>query len=283
MVAKFFGEFLLDQGLIDQEILNDVLVIQQECNLMLGEIAVSSGLLTQQQAENINQKQQNENKRFGEIAEDLSLLSHQQISDLLKQQKEQKKYFGDILIDLGILDSEQLAKQLRLHEYELNSAYQTMLKSIELHPLANYLTEAIDTTNRLFLRVIHEKSKFSQLLEKNNTLPCYEVVCQISMGIAGRAVVITMACNQKTATLVASKFTQQDIEDCDFEFSVDAFGEFLNIIVGNLIENITIANNASRSTVHSNINLQELCSNSEHLLIAQMGSQIGGFMIVISA
>ena len=70
MPAKFFGEFLRIQDLIDQETLDRALEVQQGSNLKLGELAASQGLLTEQEALEINLRQQIENKCFCRSAEE---------------------------------------------------------------------------------------------------------------------------------------------------------------------------------------------------------------------
>jgi len=281
MTAKFFGEFLLERNLITQQILDDVLGVQRNSNLMLGELAVSMGVITEQEALEINLRQQVQNKRFGEIAEELGLLGNNQLGELLLKQQRQRKYFGKILVELGFLSDEEMEKQLIAHQNERNQVFQSMLQSIKHHDLGDYLIAIIEATNLLFLRTLHVKSSFSQLLETIDNSHAKLTACQISIG-GQKKLSFALATNTQTAAIITSKFTHQPLEDCDEDFSSDALGEFLNILVGHFIEDVSIDDNTERSDTKISINLIEHYQQSHQALIAEMSSQIGTFIIIIN-
>lgn len=118
-------------------------------------------MLTEQEALEINLRQQIENKRFGDIAEELGLLKHEQLAELLRLQKEQHKFFGDILVGLNLFTSEELSTHLENHQLQKVKAEHCLNDELDSHFLGEYLIAIIDTTNRLFLRALHEQSKFS--------------------------------------------------------------------------------------------------------------------------
>ena len=285
MAASFFGEFLLKKGLINQAALDEVLEVQRRSNIMLGQIAVYTGMLSEVDADRINLRQQITNKRFGEIARELGIFDQSQVDELLLKQQKQRKYFGELLVEMGYLNKPQLEEQLAAHDREQKQAYQYMLDSIDQHPLADYLTAAMNTSNRLFLRFLHAQSKFAQLLDTSKNLPSMEVACQINIEAQSkdeRATAITFAANAGTTICIASKFTHQQILDCDLEFSLDAFGEFLNIVVGHMGEDIFACASRPRSGAKLNVNLAELCLDATQMLAVEMDSQIGSFLIIIS-
>jgi len=281
MPAKFFGEFLQIQGLIDQKVLERVLEVQKSCNLMLGELATNQGLLTEQEANEINLRQQIEDKRFGDLAEELGLIKHEQLGELLELQKSQHKFFGDILIELGILSENELNNQLEKHQQQKRQASKFLNNELDNHSLGEYLTALIETTNRLFLRTLHEQSQFSQLVTQISALDAASITSQITLS-GKQAVSISMLTNSKTAAIIAHKFTMMPLEECDPEFSTDAFGEFLNILIGHLIDDTEINIPSERSATKLNINVTELITNANEILMAEIDTQIGKLFLIIS-
>ncbi len=47
MAVKFFGQFLVEQGIVTSEALLNAINLQDKNNLKLGEMAVAMGLITQ--------------------------------------------------------------------------------------------------------------------------------------------------------------------------------------------------------------------------------------------
>jgi len=281
MTAKFFGEFLQTQGLIDKKVLERVLKIQQSCNLKLGELAMRQGYLTEEDVLEINVRQQVEDKKFGDLAEELGFLEHEQLEKLLELQKQQHKFFGDVLIDLGLLTENQLDTQLESHQQQKDQVEQSLNDRLKYHPLGIYLQALIETTNRLFLRTLHQQSKFSQLITDPKKLSSLSVACQITLP-SDKPFAISMLTNPETATIIAHEFTLMPLEECDLQFSADAFGEFLNIIIGQLIEDPDLDIPALRSSTNLDINIDEVCGNAEELLIAEIDTQIGDVFLLIS-
>jgi hypothetical protein len=282
MSAKFFGEFLQSQGLIDRLVVERVLEIQESCNLRLGKLASYKGLLTEQQALEINLRQQVEDKKFGDIAQELGLLKHEQLTKLLELQENQHQLFGDILIELGIFSQSELNYQLQVHQQQKCQAAKLLSQQSYNHPLGPYLAAMIKTNNKLFLRNLHQQSQFSQFVSQVDELMLASISCQITLS-GERPISITMLTNPKTAAIIAHKFTMIPQEECDLELSSDAFGEFLNIIIGHLIDESDVNIPAERTATKLNINIPLLCDNASQLLIAEVDTQIGILYIIVSA
>jgi hypothetical protein len=281
MAAKFFGEFLLEKGILDRDALDRAVAVQQGTNLMLGELAVSERMLTKEQALSINLRQQVQNKRFGEIAIELGLLKEEKISLLLDLQKEKCKYLGQILVEQRILSDAQLKLELELHQNALDEAYQALSMIMNNHPLEPYLDGLVELTDRLFVRILHKKTKFSQLVDPSQVPYDYDATCQIRIG-PSQSIVVTMATNADTAIRIASGFTLQAIDECDLEFSVDALGEFLNIVMGHYIEEKQPHMDWERSVVQLNVSIEETSEKVVHSVIAQIDTQIGPVFLLVA-
>ena len=134
MAAKFFGQFLLEKGVINAAQLLRALEIQRTSNPALGEIACEKGLLSADQAQVINERQRSEDKRFGDIAQSMGLLTGDEVGQLLDEQKSRRKLFGEILVDEGFVDRMRLDAELQLHAADRDEAARSLDAVIASRP-----------------------------------------------------------------------------------------------------------------------------------------------------
>lgn len=82
---------------------------------------------------------------------------------------------------------------------------------------------------------------------------------------------------------IASRFTLQAVDDCDLEFSIDALGEFLNILLGHLIDYVGDSDILGQGMPQFDLNLSELqaVAGAGRMLAVEMDSQIGSFIIAV--
>ena len=154
MAAKFFGQFLLEKGVIDAQQLLRALEIQRVSNPALGELACEKGMLTADQAQVINERQRREDKRFGDLAQSMGLLTADEVGVLLDEQKSRRKLFGEILVEEGFLDRERLEAELRDHAGERDEAMRSLDAIVATHQLGRRVGNSIATTNKLFPRLL---------------------------------------------------------------------------------------------------------------------------------
>ncbi len=112
MNTKLFGQFLLEEGIIDPEQLYEALRYQQENNKVLGELARDEGILSAQQVGEVLDWQLCEDRDFGEAALEMGLLDSDQLGNLLRIQRERRVYLGDALVALGALDEQRMKSEL---------------------------------------------------------------------------------------------------------------------------------------------------------------------------
>lgn len=121
MRTRFFGHFLLSQGIITASQLLEAVEYQNQRNSRLGELAVAIGLVTHSDADRINALQSREDLLFGEAAIKLGLMDQGQVEQLLTTQREGHVHLGQALVSLGYLNDTQLAvalERFRRHESE---------------------------------------------------------------------------------------------------------------------------------------------------------------------
>jgi len=109
-----FGDYLVNQKIINPQQLRKALEEQKISGKTFGEVAVSLGLLTAEQVEQVLEKQKRlaGNVKFGMAARIMDLLSVDQIKTILETQGKVKPKLGEILINQGAITEENLKKSL---------------------------------------------------------------------------------------------------------------------------------------------------------------------------
>jgi hypothetical protein len=112
MRERFFGQFLIQQGVLTPLQLAEGLLYQQRVNRSIGTIAVEKKYLIEDEVWRILEQQRSCDLPFGEIGKRLSLLTPRQHRLLLKEQERSTIYLGETLLVLGYLTGEQYAQYL---------------------------------------------------------------------------------------------------------------------------------------------------------------------------
>ncbi|GHA70304.1 chemotaxis protein CheX [Cognatilysobacter bugurensis] len=280
MAAKFFGQFLLEQGLIDGAQLLEALEVQRASNPLLGELAQARGWLTAAQAARINERQRAEDKRFGDIAEEMGLLDGHQLSQLLDEQKARRKLFGEILVDRNMLTREQVESALKAQQNDRDDA----LKSLELgmagHPLADIASAALATCGRLFPRLLKQQAQFSRLVDAGEAAPPTGVVASVHIA-AQRSFTLALGCDAATATGIACGFLGITADECDDALAQDALGELVNVLMGYVVKDVLPDDMAYRPSPPSfSDNVEPLLDGAPSLALV-LTSQLGPAVLVV--
>ena len=282
MAAKFLGQFLLEQGLIDRDQLLDALEFQRQSNPILGELAQARGMLDAAQAQAINDQQRREDKRFGDIAQALGLLDAAQVDELLAQQKAQRKLFGEILVEHGMLSRDQVEHALQAQLAERDDAVHALDLGVAGHPMGDVLVSAIGNCNKLFPRILKTRCQFSSLVQS----PADLVHCAVTGHVrvdARPPLSIGLACDAATMAHIASAFMLIRPVDCDEDLAQDALGELINVLMGYVIKD-ALADDASYRAYPPDFGtpIDVLLARGEHALAVSMISELGPFVLVVS-
>ncbi len=113
MESKFFGEFLVQKGVIGEEDLQVYLRHQKEINNKIGEFCLKRGVLRPEEVERILEVQKGIDAPFGEIALELNLLKKEEMHDLLFFQEIENLHLGEVLVKKGILSLQETSLLLR--------------------------------------------------------------------------------------------------------------------------------------------------------------------------
>lgn len=278
MAAKFFGQFLLEKGVIDAAQLLRALEIQRMSNPALGELACEKGMLTDAQAQAINERQRREDKRFGDLAQAMGLLTADEVGALLEEQKARRRLFGEILVEEAFVTRERLDDELRLHAGERDEAVRSLDAVVATHQFGRRVGNAIATCNKLFPRLLRTQCQFSSVLDPAAP-PATDVFALVRVA-ADRPMAIGMACDAATAQAMTQAFLSIPPEACDDELARDAVGELVNVLMGYVVKDCLPEDaNYRASPPDFETSLNSL-NDGMHVLVS-MTSQLGAVVLVI--
>ena len=112
MPVKFFGQFLLEKGIVTREALLKAVGPQDSTNLKFGETARSMGLITDADIDRVHDAQRSEDLPFGDMCVKLGILTADQLKEVLAKQKAGHLFIGEALIKTGAINANDLPKYL---------------------------------------------------------------------------------------------------------------------------------------------------------------------------
>jgi hypothetical protein len=139
---SFLGRFLVEQGAVTEEQLEDGLRFQHEHNRRIGEVAMDRGVLTPEQVLAVREKQRHDPGLFGDIAVRQRSLSRRELDELLFLQKVQHTYLGEALLLRGHISREQYQALMGRH-FALRDAGRVSLRYLQDFFADNKVAEAL--------------------------------------------------------------------------------------------------------------------------------------------
>lgn len=157
--VRLFGQYLIDQGVIEQADLDEALGLMRATNLTLGDLAVERGWVTRHEAEEINRLQRCIDGRWGEIALTLGVgqLTAESIEELRWEQQSTNLRLTDALVELGLLSATEVEDLLDRFETQQLSSVTARLPSAFQHSCAY---ELLDVLPRVIARVLRSPVRF---------------------------------------------------------------------------------------------------------------------------
>lgn len=117
MFTQFFGNYLLNEGLVTPEQLVEGLQEKKNTRMKLGVLAINAGYMTASQVERVHEMQSKMDKRIGDIAVELGYLTEDQLMELLKaQQPFGYLLLGQALVDRGYISNAQFEHAIKAYK-----------------------------------------------------------------------------------------------------------------------------------------------------------------------
>lgn len=249
MFSQYFGQYLLNRGIVSSDDLLKALETQQESHVKLGVLAMGAGLMTAAQVEEIHQEQTRQDKMFGEIALEKGYLTRSQLDELLSSQKKGHLLLGQALIDGHALTLEQLEKALQDYQQEYSFSDEEFAsvqegkvellleKALKLNPREENFNNYIYLFARNLVRFVDPQAWLSlEHEDREAELPAAWVVEQRIEGPFPLATFI--AGTEKAFVELASRFAGEKIEAME-ELGQAAVSEFLNLHNGVFLVNMS--------------------------------------------
>jgi len=144
MAAKFFGQYLIDQGLISGFDLVRVLKFQEKNNLPFGTLVMQMGFMSSEQVTSVYESQKLKDKPFGDMAVEMGLLTAGEVEMILKVQKKKHIHLGQALLALGVLEKNELDQHLEnfdRQQKEVNPTEISIPAHVPDHPILKQIVE----------------------------------------------------------------------------------------------------------------------------------------------
>lgn len=148
---SFYGEFLVQQGIVRSDRLAEALRQQQQAHRRLGELAVERGLLSPAQVEQIHRCQRSGaegDRRFGELAVALGFVEPDSMDELQREQRRGWRRLGEVLVEMGALDPGAHESCLRDFLHLENARHRRIDASLAEAPQPQVVSAAVDLARR---------------------------------------------------------------------------------------------------------------------------------------
>lgn len=247
MFTQFFGNYLLNRGLVSKEQLSAALEAQKSTRLKLGVLAINAGLMTAEQVETAHTMQQREDKRIGDVMVELGFVTKEQVEELFKTQPSGHLLLGQALVDSKAMTNADFEKALNDYKAEYSVSDEDLKNEDESsvkRVMANFYNFDKDKEKLL--------SEYVYLLYKNvirfiggDFTPAQaepvktEIKGVIRQDINGKTSVITaISADREPMINFASRFAKEELTDID-EYTRACIGEFINLHNGLFTVNIS--------------------------------------------
>lgn len=250
MAVKFFGQFLVENGVVSREELLKAMELQERKNLKLGEMALKLGYISQADIIRAHNAQLSRDMRLGDLLLEMGILTPEQLDDVLTRQKNSHLYIGEALVLNDSLTSGELQRQLEAFKAD-QAGY--VSEAVEL-PVAveNSPTweMAADLTFKMVTRVLGLNFRCGKcrLVE---TIPSNFMIASMEISGDVHGVYMLSVTESLQKTVARAMLRDENVDDEPAEVLEDTVMEFVNIVCGN------VAAKASQSGIILNINPPE--------------------------
>jgi len=233
MAVKFFGQFLVEKGVVSSEQVLKAIELQEKVNLKFGEMALSMGMITDKDVDRVHHAQRTEDLKFGDMAVKLGIISEAQLNEVLTRQKNNHLYIGEALVRVGGLTEEQLP-QLLAEFKEDQAPYMVDRVVIPAGvPNGTLLEICADLTYKMMTRIADIQFRpgacaLSDEIGSNDLLVGMELV----QDLEARYV---LSVSSGVRRMVAEGILKQgDVTGESEEMLNDTVMEFVNVVCGNV-------------------------------------------------
>ncbi len=237
MGVRFFGQFLIDEGEIDEIQLAAALAELDEVNLEVGGLAAQAGYLSEQAAAHINAQQRKRDLPFGELAVELGLLTPDQVDELLFRQAGLHALLGETLVKRGDLDPTRLAglvDRFKVEQAYYADALQSLPMALQDEP---FFEDVLDLVCNLAQRVARLRVKLAPTQEwQGGTVFPIRVRVEAELEHTVR---LGIAASRGFGRALAAGMLRCSPDACEIQPVETAVAGFLELVAGNAKAGLT--------------------------------------------
>lgn len=234
MAVKFFGQFLVEKGLVSTDKLLAAIDLQERTNLLFGETALAMGLISTTDVDRIHDAQRSDDLRFGDMAVKLGILTPEQQQQVLTRQKNNHLYIGEALVAVGALDAQSVERLL--DEFKADQAPYLTNKIAIPEGVENAMVweMAADLTFKMLTRVANLACRPGPC-QRTDSLDAKHLCAAMDFtgGIRGRYLLSVSAGVQQA--IARAMLKEADVSGEPKEILDDTLMEFINIVCGNIV------------------------------------------------
>ena len=233
MAVKFFGQFLVEQGIVTSEALLNAINLQDKNNLKLGEMAITMGLVTPKDIERAHNAQMSKDMKLGDLLVEMGFLTLIQLNDIITRQKNTHLYIGEALIEVGAMTGDQLQKHLDAFRID-QSQYVSNGIELPITTTNNKIWEmTADLTYKMITRVLDLQFRPGKCTIATVVPPNFMLAAMDFSGdVQARYMISVSEGLQKS---IAKAILSEDSVDSEpVEVLEDTVMEFVNVVCGNV-------------------------------------------------
>ncbi len=236
MSPEFFGQFLLRRGEIDEAQLRQALDLMEELNPTLGQLAVGEGFASEADCRRVNDEQRNKDLPFGELAMQMGVLNSIELEELLQQQRETRVDLAAALVELGCLPDDRARE---LHDEWKSEQQLAQPPAVEL-PAALHGSPTAERVVALLPRLFRRVVDLPVKLGTGEALPgeTDRVLVASIQAVGTRPLRVTLMVDRPFGERLARGLLGMQLEALASELALEAVGEFLNVMLGNVVGNL---------------------------------------------
>lgn len=249
MYTQYFGNYLLNKGLIKPEQLAEALEYQRSVHLKLGVLAVNAAYMTPEQVEAVHNMQKKVDRKFGELAIELGYINEEQLKTLLNTQRQGHLMLGQVLTDRHYFTLEQLKSALEGYKRESGMSNRQFnvigqddedglgqtFRNLGENTLSKVYGDYVTLLVRNIIRFIDD----NPTVEINILSGGYRSEWYIYQEIFGSIRMTTgIACDNRAFMELASRYAGEKLTEAD-ELAQASVGEFLNLHNGIFLVNMS--------------------------------------------
>jgi len=236
MGVKFFGQYLIEQGVVDSDNIRAALKLMDEENRSLGELAEAGGILTAEEAAKVNAQQRYCDIPFGELAVEMGLLSEEQVEYLVGFQEQTRLRIGQALVRQGCLPNTRLLQLLVQYENEqalFRIGNVSLPGGLQNNALAATVLELLP---KMLVRVARIGVRIGKE-QPTSAIPDYPI--RIGVSVRGDAGLLIALLGDEDFSIqlagATAGFDEPRLEAArrNPALLADGVGEFLNVLAGN--------------------------------------------------